>query len=106
MSNYFIFISTKCGVSYFAYRTQCHFGDNVISISRTIDNTGPVPLRGALSQLYPANSTASLYAPDHAYNFSHCGVTLNITGNDAVQKSTSDLRRGYKRIFIEESDTM
>ena len=49
-------------------------------ISRAIDNSGPVPLRGALSQLYPANSTASLCTPGHVYNFSHCSVTLNITG--------------------------
>ena len=60
-------------------------------ISQAIDNIGPVPLRSALSQLYPANSTASLCAPGHVYN--------------AVQKSTSDVRRGYKRIFIEESDS-
>ena len=52
-------------------------------ISRAIDNIGPVPLRSALSQ--------SLCAPGHVYN--------------AVQKSTSDVRRGYKRIFIEESDS-
>jgi len=74
-------------------------------ISRAIDNTGPVPSRDALSQLYPANSTASLCAAGHVYNFSHCSVTLNIAGNDAVQKSTSDIRRGYKRIFFEESDS-
>ena len=74
-------------------------------ISRAIDNTGPVPSRDALSQLYPVNSTASLCAPGHVYNFSHCSVTLNIVGNDAVQNSTSDIRRGYKRIFIEESDS-
>jgi len=61
-------------------------------ISRAFDNTGPVPSRGALSQLYPANSTASLCAFGHVYNFSHCSVTLNIARNDAVQKSTSDLR--------------
>ena len=72
---------------------------------RAIDNTGPVPARHALSQLYPANSTTSLCAPGHVYNFSYCSVTLNIAGNDAVQKSTSDTRRGYKRIFIEESDS-
>ena len=74
-------------------------------ISRAIDNTGPVPSRHALSQLYPANSTASSCAPGHVYNFSHCSITLNIAGNDAVQKSASDIRRGYKRIFIEESDS-
>ena len=74
-------------------------------ISRAIDNSGPVPSRGALSQLYPANSTASSCAPGHVYNFTQCSVTLNIVGNDAVQKSTSDIRRGYKRIFIEESDS-
>ena len=60
-------------------------------ISRAIDKIGPVALRSALSQLYPANSTASLCAPGHVYN--------------AVQKSTSDVRREYKRIFIEESDS-
>jgi len=32
-------------------------------ISRAIDNTVPVPSRDALSQLYPANSTASWCAP-------------------------------------------
>ena len=74
-------------------------------ISRAIDNTGPVPSRSALSQLYPANSTASLCAPGHVNNFSHCSVTLNIAGNDTVQRSTSDVRRGYKRIVIEESDS-
>ena len=76
-------------------------------ISRAIDNvnTGPVPSRGAFCQLYPANYTACLCALSHVYNFSHCSVTLNIAGNDAVPKSTSDVRRGYKRIFIEESDS-
>ena len=76
-------------------------------ISRAIDNSGPVPSRGALSQLFPANSTASLSAPGHVhvYNFTNCSVTLNIAGNDAVQKSASDIRRGYKRIFIEEPDS-
>jgi len=74
-------------------------------ISRAIDNTGPVPSRDALSQLNPANSTASLCAPGHVYNFSHCSVTLNIAGNDAFQECTSDIRRGYKSIFIEESDS-
>jgi len=65
-------------------------------ISRAIDNTGPVPSRDTLWQLYPANSTASLCAPGHVYNFSHCSVTLNIVRNDAVQKSTSDIRiQGY-----------
>jgi len=53
-------------------------------ISRAIDNTGPVPSRGALRQIYPANSTASLCAPGHVYNFSHCSVTLNIAGSDAI----------------------
>ena len=52
-------------------------------ISRAIDNSGPVPSRGTLN----------------------CSVTLDIAGNDAVQKSTSDISRGYKRIFIEESDS-
>ena len=72
-------------------------------ISRAIDSNGPVHSRRthALSQLYPANSTPSLCAPGYIYNFN---VTSNIAGNDAVQKSTSDVRRGYKRIFIEESD--
>ena len=74
-------------------------------ISRAIDNSGPVPSRGALGQLFPANSTASLSAPGHVYNFTNCSVTLNIAGNDAVQKSTNDIWRGYKRIFIEESDS-
>jgi len=74
-------------------------------ISRAIDNTGPVPSRDALSQLHPANFTASLCAPGHVYIFSQCSITLNIAGNDTVQKSTSDIRRGYKRIFIEESDS-
>ncbi|CAH3044833.1 unnamed protein product [Pocillopora meandrina] len=73
--------------------------------SSAIDNTGPVSSRSALSQLYTANSTASLSAPSHVYNFSHSSVTLNITRNDAVQKSTSDVRQGYKRIFITESDS-
>ena len=54
-------------------------------ISRAIDNNGPVHSRRALSQLYPANSTLSLSAPGHVYNFSHCSVALNIAGNDAVQ---------------------
>jgi len=74
-------------------------------ISRAIDSNGPVHSRRALSQLYPANSTPSLCAPGHVYNFSYCSVTLNIAGNDAIQKSTSDVRRVYKRIFIEESDS-
>ena len=74
-------------------------------ISWAIDNTGPVSSRSTLSQLYTANSTASLCAPSHVYNFSHSSVTLNITRNDAVQKSTSDVRQGYKRIFITESDS-
>ena len=74
-------------------------------ISWAIDNTGPVSSRSTLSQLYSANCTASLCAPSHVYNFSHSSVTLNITRNDAVQKSTSDARQGYKRIFITESDS-
>ena len=73
--------------------------------SRAIDSNGPVYSRRALSQLYPANSTPPLCAPGRVYNFSHCSVTLNIAGNDAVQESTSDVRRGYKRIFIEDSDS-
>ena len=72
------------------------------TISRAIDNSGPVSSRGALSQLHPANS---LCAPGDVYIFTQCSVTLNIAGNDAVQKSTSDIWRGYKRIFIEESDS-
>ena len=72
-------------------------------ISRAIDKSNPLPSRGALSQLYPANSTASLCAPGHVYNLSPCTVALNIAGNDAVQKSTSDVRGGYKR--NEESDS-
>ena len=75
-------------------------------ISRAIDcNRGPVHSRRALNHLYSANSTPSLCAPGHVYNFSHCSVTFNIAGNDAVQKSTSNVRRVYKRIFIEESDS-
>ena len=74
-------------------------------ISRAIDKSGPVPSRAALSQLYPANPTTSLCAPDHVYNFTHCIATVNIAGNDAVQKTTSDIRLGHKRIFIEESDS-
>ena len=74
-------------------------------IPRAIDSNGPVHSRHALSQLYPANSTPSLCAPSHVYNFSHCSVTFNIAGNDAVQKRTSNVRRVYKRIFIEESDS-
>ena len=60
-------------------------------ISWAIDNNGPIPSREALSQLYPANCNASLSAPGQVYNFSHCSVTLNIAGNDAFQKSTSDI---------------
>ena len=65
--------------------------------------TTPVlfPSRNALSHLYSANSTASLCAHGRVYSFSHCSVTLNIAGNNAVQKSTSDGRRGYKCTFIE-----
>ena len=76
-------------------------------ISRIIDNSGPATSRGILSQLYPANSSTSILAcsPGHVYNFNHCSVTLNIAENDAVQKSSSDISRGYKRIFIEESDS-
>ena len=74
-------------------------------ISRIIDNNGAGPSRGILSQLYPANSfTFTLAcAPGHIYNFSNCSITLNIIGNDAVQKSSSDISCGHKRIFIEES---
>ena len=62
-------------------------------ISRIIDNNGAGPSRGILSQLYPANSSISTLAcaPGHVYNFSNCSVTLNIAGNDAVQKSSSDI---------------
>ena len=75
-------------------------------ISRIIDDNGPGPSRGILSQLYPANSSTSTLAcaPGHVYNFSNCSVTLNIAGNDAVQKSSSS-SRGHKRIFIEDSDS-
>ena len=51
-------------------------------ISQAIDNSDPVFSRDALSQLYPANSTASLCAPRHIYSFTHCSVTLNIDGNE------------------------
>ena len=76
-------------------------------ISRIIDNRGPATSRGILSQLYLANSSTSTLAcaPGQIYNFNNCSVTLNIAGNDAVQKSTSDISRGYKRIFTEESDS-
>ena len=77
-------------------------------ILRIIDNSGPATSRGILSQLYPANSSTSTLAcaPGQIYNFNHCSVTLNIAaGNDAVQKSSSDISRGYKRILIEESDS-
>ena len=37
------------------------------------------------------------------YNFSHCSVTLNIAGNDAVHKGTIDVQ--YKHVSIEESDS-
>lgn len=80
----------KCEIKNITGHTSAN-GQQIIS--RAIDNNGPAPSRGALSQLYPANSTASLCAPGHVYNFSHCSITLNIAGNDAVQKSTSDLRR-------------
>ena len=69
-------------------------------ISRAIDSDGPVHSGRALSQLYPANFTPSLCAPGQVCNFSHGSITLNIATNDAVHKSTSDVRRGYKRIFI------
>ena len=39
------------------------------------------------------------------YNFSHCSVTLNIAGNEAVHKGTIDVRREYKHVSIEESDS-
>ena len=54
-------------------------------ISRAIDNSGPIPSRGALSQLYPANSTASLCAPSHVYHFTHCSDTLNISGKRVLK---------------------
>jgi len=103
----------KCEIKNIAGHTSANGLDDYDSgdereqqiILRATDNTGPVPSKGALSQLYPTNSTASLCVPGHVCNFSQCSVTLNISGNDAVQKSTSDLRRGYKRIFIEESDS-
>ena len=66
-------------------------------ISRAIDNSSPVPSRDALNQLYPANSTASLCAPGHVYNFTHCSVALDIARNDAVQKSTSDIKARLHR---------
>ena len=73
-------------------------------ISRIIDNNDAGPSRGILSQLYPPNSSTFTLAcaPGHVYNFSNCSVTLNIAGNDAVQKSSSDINRRHKRIFIEE----
>ena len=61
-------------------------------ISRAIDSNGPVCSRRALSKLYFANSSASLCGPGHVCKFSHCNITLNIAGNDATQKSTSDIR--------------
>ena len=74
-------------------------------ISRTIDKTHPVTSRGALSQFFLANHMACLSAPGPVYNFSHCSATLNVAGNDTLQNSKSAIRRGYKRIFIEESDS-
>lgn len=70
------------------------------TISRAIDNTGPVLSRHAFSQLYPANYTASLCAPSHVYNFSHCSTTLNIAGNGAVQKSTSDIKQLSIQVYL------
>ena len=76
-------------------------------ISRIIDDNSPGPSRGILSQQYPANSSTSTLActPGHVYNFSNCSVALNIAGNDVVQKRSSDVSRGHKRIFVEESDS-
>jgi len=47
-------------------------------ISRATDNTGPVPSRGALSQLYPANSTASSCAPVDVYIFKYGLLHMHI----------------------------
>ena len=53
--------------------------------------------------LQPLSSVQT--APSQVYNFSHCNVTLNIAGSHSSQSSLSQSKRGYKRIFLPDSDS-
>ena len=67
-------------------------------MSNIIDNA-----TNARPALQPLSSVQT--APSQVYNFSHCNVTLNIAGSHSSQSSLSQSKRGYKRIFLPDSDS-
>ena len=67
-------------------------------MSNIIDNA--TNARPALQPL-----ASSQTAPSQVYNFSHCNVTFNIAGSHSSQSSLSQSKRGYKRIFLPDSDS-
>ena len=67
-------------------------------MSNIIDNA-----TNARQVLQPLSSVQT--APSQVYNFSHCNVTLNITGSHSSQSSLSQSKRGFKRIFLPDSDS-
>ena len=67
-------------------------------MSNIIDNA-----TNARPVLQPLASSQT--APSQVYNFSHCNVTFNIAGSHSSQSSLSQSKRGYKRIFLPDSDS-
>ena len=68
------------------------------NMSNIIDST-----TNARQVLQPLSSVQT--APSQVYNFSHCNVTLNIAGSHSSQSSLSQSKRGFKRIFLPDSDS-
>ena len=67
-------------------------------MSNIIDNA-----TNARPALQPLSSVQT--APSQVYNFSHYNVMLNIAGSHSSQSSLSQSKRGYKRIFLPDSDS-
>ena len=105
----------RCKIENITGHTTAHRFDDYHSgdkreqkvIGNLTDNSRPYSSRGILSQLYPANSSAltASTTPGQICNFSHRSGALNIAGDNSTQKSSSIswAKRGYKRIFIEDS---
>ena len=74
-------------------------------MSNIIDNAKPASTSRQV--LHPLSSvqTQSRSASSHVYNFSHCNVTFNVTGNHSLQSSVSQSKRAYKRIMLQDSDS-
>ena len=67
-------------------------------MSNIIDNA-----TNARQVLQPLSSVQT--APSQVYNFSHCHVTLSIAKSHSSLSSLSQSKRGYKRIFLPDSDS-